>query len=341
MKKSLMFILAFFFSLIINAQNKTFDISKTKGPYFGQKPPGMTPELFAPGFLSTNLTEYAPTFTKDGLECYFSFQGLNNLNHILTSRFVDGEWTKPEFAVFTNFHHNADPYLSPDGKRLFFWSNRPPSPNAKPGNNSDIWYVEKTNDGWGEPVRLDSSINTNDWQIYPTVALNGNLYFSSNYKNGKGDFDIYMCHYINGKYSSPVNLGDSLNTSFIEQEPFIAPDESYIIFCSDRQVPKSNRWDLYISFKLSDGKWSKAVSMGNEINSPAMDQTPLVTSDGKYLYFSSSRTGTIDYSTADLNFKKLTGILNSPQNGSSDIYWVDAKIIETIKNKITDRSKNE
>ncbi len=301
------------------------------GPYMGQKPPGLIPELFAVNFISTNNTEWAPTFTTDGLECYYSVQGVKNYNHIVSSKCVNGVWQKPEFASFTNSDHNADPFISPDGKKLFFWSNRAAGPNEKAKDNSDIWYVERIGDDWGTPIRLDSTINTNNWQIFPTVSLNGNLYFSCNYPDSKGDFDIYKSEFVNGNYTKPVNLGDSLNTQYLEQEPYIAQDESYIIFCSDRHAPKSNRWDLYISFKRNDGTWSKAINMGSSINSFSMDQTPQVTADGKYFFFSISRAKVIDYTDKNFNYQVLLNALNSSQNGNSDVYWVDTSVIEEFR----------
>jgi Tol biopolymer transport system component len=305
--------------------------AELKGPYLGQKPPGMEPELFAPGIISTNITEWTLTFMPDGLEAYYTIQGLNNINHLICIKSINGKWQKPEIASFANPDHNADPFISPDGKKLFFWSNRPENPGQEPGDNSDIWFVERKGNEWGKPVKLDSTINTKHWQIFPTVAMNGNLYFSCNYPDSKGGFDIYKSELINGKYTKPVNLGDSINSINLEQEPYISPDESYIIFCSDRHAPKSGNWDLYISFKKKDGTWTKAKNMGNAINSNAMDQAPIVTSDGKYLFFSSKRIPKSEAKSKDFSYESIIESLNKPGNGNSDVYWIDAKVIDYLK----------
>lgn len=331
-------IVKFFFLILIvtnllNAQEKTAEFAELTGPYLGQKSPGMTPELFAPGIISTNNTEWTLTFTPDGSEAYFTIQGINGYNHLICIKSVNGKWQKPELASFANSDHNADPFISPDGEKLFFWSNRPEKPSEESGDNSDIWFVEREGKGWGKPVRLDSTINTKHWQIFPTVAQNGNLYFSCNYPDSKGGFDIYKSEFKNEKYSQPVNLGDSINMSGLEQEPFIAPDESYLIFGSDRHAPKTNNWDLYISFKTKDGNWTKAKNMGNKINSSAMDQAAIVTSDGKYLFFSSKRVKPLDLGDKNFSYSALIESLNSPQNGNSDVYWVDAKVIEELRPK--------
>jgi hypothetical protein len=332
MKKPPIAIITIFLSIsILYCQTAQKEFPVCQGPYLGQKPPGTSPELFASGVISTDHTEWTLTFMPDGNEAYYTIQGLNNYNHLVCVKSINGKWQKPELASFANPDHNADPFISPDGKKLFFWSNRPANPSEKSEDNSDIWMVERKGDSWGAPMRLDAIINTKHWQIFPTVSLNGNLYFSCNYEDSKGGFDIYKSEFVNGKYTRPINLGDAVNNAALEQEPYIAPDESYIIFCSDRHAPKSDNWDLYISFKNEDGNWTKAINMGNRINSPAMDQAPIVTSDGKYLFFSSCRVKLIDCFAKNFCYQTIMEALNRPQNGSSDVYWVDAKIIAGLK----------
>jgi hypothetical protein len=318
-------------SSITVAQQTTTDFSKLIGPYLGQKPPGITPELFAPGIISTRNTDWTLTFMPGGFEAYYTIQGLNGYNHLICIKSVNGVWQQPELASFSNPDHNADPYISPDAKKLFFWSNGPEKEGEESGDNSDIWYVNRVGGGWSRPIRLDSTINTSHWQIFPTVASNGNLYFTCNYPDTKGGFDVYKSEFVNGKYTKPVNLGDSINTNTLEQEPYIAPDESYIIFASDRHSPRTRNWDLYISFKKKDGSWTTAKNMGDKINSSAMDQAAIVTSDGKYLFFSSSRTREYNPAAKDFSYKTIINALNSPQNGNSDVYWVDAKVIDVLR----------
>jgi len=332
MKKICLITLLFSVSILISASqafSQEVINSKVSGPpYLGQKPPGLTPEIFAPGIISNQYTEWTLAFNPDGSEAFYTIQGLNNYNHLINIKCINGVWQQPEVAAFSNPGHNADPFITSDGKKLFFWSNGPAVKGGETTNNSDIWYVNKTESGWSEPHRLDSVINTKEWQIFPTVASNGNLYFSSNYPDSKGRFDIYMSEYKDGKYTKPVNLGDSINTEYLEQEPYISPDECYLIFASDRHAPNTNDWDLYISFKREDGTWSKAKNMGSDINSKAKDMAPLVTSDGKYLFFSSYRTTENSREESRKSFEDIIRLLSSPQNGNSDIYWVDAKIVE-------------
>ncbi len=310
--------------------------SDLKGPYLGQDPPGMTPVLFAPGIVSGGNIDWTTTFTPDGLELYYTIAPLDNMV-LVCMKSENGVWQKPHIPAFAeSFNNYADPYVAPDGKRLYFWSNRPVEPSAQPENNADLWYVDLLNDGtYSDPVRISGIVNTSDWQVFPTVSSSGDLYFSGYYADDNyGRFDIYMSKLVDGEYTKPVNLGESINTEHIEHEPFIAPDGSYIIFCSDRHDPGTNKWDLYISFRKPKGNWTEAVNMGDKINSPEMDQAALVTSDGKYMFFSSSRLDQALSNMENPTYSKIIDSLNKPGNGNSDVYWVDSKIIEELREQI-------
>ena len=78
----------------------------------------------------------------------------------------------------------------------------------------------------------------------PSVAANGNLYFGTTREGGKGRDDIWMSRLDGGRYTTPVNLGDSINTRFGEVEPWIAPDESYLIFSAGFRDPPDRRMSV-------------------------------------------------------------------------------------------------
>ena len=122
---------------------------------------------------------------------------------------------------------------------------------------------------------------------------------------GVGQFDLYMVRNEPNGYSDPDNL-KTLNTRFNEWDPYIAPDESFLIFCSTKPEGMG-RDDLYISFRDQNGNWCPPVNMGDRFNSPDSENRPYVTNDGRFLFYASSR------------------------RGNRDIYWVDAKIIEELK----------
>ena len=111
---------------------------------------------------------------------------------------------------------------------------------------------------------------------------------------------------IDGEYQDPVNLGPKLNTKYHEWDTYLAPDESYMIYCSTKPEGLGDD-DLYVTFKQRDGSWSDPIHMGNEINSEKSENRPYVSPDGKYLFYAST------------------------VRGNRDIYWVDARIIEKLR----------
>jgi hypothetical protein len=143
-----------------------------------------------------------------------------------------------------------------------------------------------------------------------------------------------------GLYAEPVNLGDAINTVDFEVDPFIAPDERYIIFARiDKE--RTGNFDLFISFKKKDGAWTRAENMGDKINSNRSEFCPTVSPDGKYFFFTSNRSIYEPYSEIPLTYEGKLKILNSPGNGSSDIYWMDAKIIEEFKRDALNKGENQ
>ncbi len=312
-------------------QTSKDDFPVLKGPYLGQKPPGITPEIFAPGIVSASYNEYIANFTPDGKELYFALGGAP-LDIILFMKEENDQWTKPQVAPFSG-KYSAEFSLSPDGNKIVICMGSPLDGTGKPKENWEIWIVERNDTGWGEPKNLGPPVNSEKSSSdYPTISTRGNLYFySGNREGGMGKGDIWMSKFVDGHYTEPQNLGHSINTEFWEMDPFVAPDESYLIFCSGERSDGYGRADLYISYRRKDGSWTKAVNMGDKINSITIEIHPFVTPDGKYLFFCSNRTTHRPYSEVPITYEEKLNILNSPGNGSEDIYWVDARIIDELK----------
>jgi Tol biopolymer transport system component len=143
------------------------------------------------------------------------------------------------------------------------------------------------------------------WQF--SIAANGNIYFGSGAPGGFGGGDVYLSRFVNGSWQEPENLGPAINTEAGEGSPFIAPDESYLIFTGNRRPGGVGGVDLYISFKGDEDNWTAPVNMGEPVNSRAYEICALVTPDGSQI------------------------ILNSSRRGNDDAYWVDAGIIEELR----------
>jgi hypothetical protein len=273
--------------------------------YLGQSPPGLTPKIFAPGLISKmNESEFGSIFNKNGTEFYYGVD-VNGKAEIRYAKLVGKNWTEPKVLLSHDMFSCNDPFLSPDEHRLYFISNKTfESDDVK--EDYDIWYIEREDNEWNSKlIHADSNINTSTNEYYMSFAKNGSLYFSSNkdaVENRQHNFNIYSSEFKEGKFQKPKLLDDSINTEAYEADVFVSPDESFIIFCSIRK-DSFGRGDLYISFKIETGNWTKAKNMGGVINTEGHELCPFVTKDGKYFFYTSNQ----------------------------DIFWVDARIINSLK----------
>jgi len=316
MKRQLMFLLLTSALLILFAGCPTQDdFPVLKGPYLGQKPPGMTPELFAPGIVPTEDNELLYGFFNNGALFLFDRTPVDLKEWTPAVYRMDlkgGKWTPPNARPYQGkpWYHYYTTAL--EGEEVYFaWQGS--LEDRSSSSDVNIWRVQKTAAGWADPKKLPFPVNDIDLDTCPSVTEDRTLYFFSYRESGFGGHDIYRSPLIDSKHTTVENLGAPINTEDDELDPFIAPDESYLIFCS-KTLDGYGGFDLYITFHQSDGRWTKPVNMGEGINSSAYDWVPYVTRDGKYFFF------------------------NSTRSGSWDIYWVDAKIIESLRSNETIRN---
>lgn len=255
----------------------------SKPPYAADEPI-TEPRLFAEGVVNTDEDAYGPAFTPDGKSLYFVKRvKRGELEYIYVSDFSGGRWGEPRVAEFSGRFFDKEPFISPDGSRLFFASKRPVKAGA-PNGDLDLWVARTAGRGWGVPEHLGPPVSAEGDDDYPSAAADGTLYFGSTREGGKGKVDLYRARRVKGRYATAENLGDAINTPETEADPYIAPDQSYLIFTSTRPGGYG-RGDLYISFNKR-GVWTTPKNLGPKVNTDVFDYTPLVTPDGKYLFFS-------------------------------------------------------
>lgn len=240
------------------------DFPTLTGPYLGQKPPGRSPELFAPGIVASGHASV--TISNDGTEIYWAD------DRIYLTRYESGRWTKPEPLPFsTEDTHDDSPKLSPDNRKLYFNSDRP----RRPGDSrrERIWCAERTAGAWGEPRPLGPEINDAHlhWQV--SVDREGRLYFGSERQGTKGKDDVFVAEPRDGGYAPPVSLNGAVNSSAHEGSPFVAADGRYLIFLRDS--------DLWVSFRGNDGRWEPA----QRLPAPEGAACPYVSPDGEHFFF--------------------------------------------------------
>lgn len=311
-----------------NHQEKQRKISDSKPPYASPHPL-LEPTIFGTGVISTGDFDSHPAFTPDGKTLYFVRSAPTfNFWTIVVSHYKNNRWTEPEVLSISGQYRDADPFITSDGKRFYFISDRPKgaTPTKDEERSLDIWFMEREGSGWGKPQNIGAPINSPGHEWYPTVALDGTIYFGSDRAGGKGRTDIYRSRLVDGKYTEPENLGDAINTPYDEFEPYIAPDQTYLIFMATRPDGHGGS-DLYLSYQR-DGVWIKAVNLGDKINSSGSEYSPLVTPDGKYFFWTSSRTLNPSSQTKRLTYTDLVTKLRSPGNGLGDIYQIDLSALK-------------
>ena len=295
---------------VINSIAKPDDFPFLKGPYLGQKPPGMKPEIFAPNLVSKSESRdlMHGFFDKGKLFILYRYpmilKGNWTKQPLILMKEVKGRWTAPYKSKQAGkpWFYNLESV--PAGERIIFaWTKN--FDGTGPSRELYLWSCTRTKNGWGKPIRLEAPVNQG-FDTWPSLSLDKTLYFISRRAGGEGGMDIYMSRPENGKYKKVINLGKEINTNYTDEDPYIAPDGSYLLFDSNRPGGYGSH-DLYITFCKADRTWAKPINLGEKINSEYSENRPYVSPDAKYLFFTSTR------------------------RGSPDAYWVDADIISSLK----------
>jgi len=257
--------------------------------YLGLTPPGNTPEVFAPGIISLpGRNERVITFSPSGHEIFFAI-GNWPTRSTMYIQYKDSAWTIPVQASFSTGRSTDEPFFSMDGNRVYYYA-YPPSSMT----NADIYYSEKTGDGWSDPVNLGSTLNTAGDEFHPNIVNDGSIYFA----NGAGK--TCRAQFSGGGFLPRVLLPTNINSG-IWPDHYIAPDESYMIFTSSMSGGFGSS-DLYVSFKNSDNSWTSPQNFGNTINTAGYEGSADVTPDGKYMTYDN---------IADIYWVKIDNIIDS------------------------------
>jgi hypothetical protein len=285
------------------------------------------PMMMASGFISSGMDECGGSLGKDGDEFYYCLKKNSTFSVILGIRFKDGFWSYPEVLDLSGTYRDANPFLSPDGKYLYFASDRPE--NAGDGiGNWNIWRSSKDDRGnWEDPQLMPfSSPERNELSV--TVDSVGNVYFCADYESQTitlemEHLDIYHVPVLaNGEWGEMVKLGPEINTAAVEQTPSISPDGKCLVFSSSR-ISGEGTADLYVSYK-ENGTWTPCKNLETPVNSPGYEYAPVFSSDGRILFFTSSREEKLP---ANMNYSRLKKWVLGPGNGSGDIWYISASSI--------------
>jgi hypothetical protein len=208
--------------------------------------------------------------------------------------------------------------FSADGRRIYFGARRPGA--TQEDGEQDIWIAERQENGWSEPKCLNLVAHAPELRFatWPSIARNGNLYFISSVPEQQNKAGIARAEFINGEYNKPKLLPGNINLApYRNWAPFIAPDESYLLFSSNRPGSLDKEGDVYISYPKADGIWADPVRLGAPINIEMQERFSGLSPDGKYFFFTRW----------------------SPDH-DEDVYWVDAASVPELRSKTNSPQEN-
>jgi outer membrane protein OmpA-like peptidoglycan-associated protein len=214
----------------------------------------------------------------------------NRQEDFYVSTWKDNAWEKARNVgpPLNTSNNEGAQSISADGKVMVFTGC-----NRRDGfGGCDLYISQKTNDQWSVPTNMGRNVNSSAKETQPSISADGRtIYFASNRQNTKGGLDIWKVEMNDSsEWSTPVNLGDSINTPYDEQSPFIHPDDRTLYF-SSTGWPGFGRFDLFVTRKLTDSTWQAPKNLGYPINTHFSDEGLIVNAKGNMAYYSSNRGG--------------------------------------------------
>lgn len=231
--------------------------------------------------LNSNAFELSPIIVPDGSRIWFTRESHpENINHkvdpysqdIWFSDFENGRWKEPTHGgtVINNEGFNRVISCSADGKRIFLSGNYLDEGWVSEG----ISFSDFKNGKWTKPDKIEITEFTNySNYIDYYISVNGNILIISATTNTTfGKRDLYISKYLDGKWSSPVNLGETVNSSNEDFSPYLAPDNKTLYFASNRSGGKGDS-DIWVTKRLDEDftSWTEPINLGQNINTEGWD----------------------------------------------------------------------
>lgn len=289
-------------------------------------------KIVGKGTISSTDFEFNQTRNKEDNIAYFTKALLpdwRRMSIVVSTKDKNGNWSTPKLAKFSGKYRDADPFISPDQRRLIFISDRPSQHKSKSAHYG-FWFINLplTNNSIPYPVINEFNKEIQN-PVYPSLSKDNTLFFSSGTRSGS---NIYYSNFDGRKYGPAVSLNFN-NDNYFDLDPVIAPDKSFIIFVSNNRNGKGGK-DLFVSFN-NNGIWSKPKNLGDKINTRANEGQPGLSSDGKTLFFSSLRVEkAANYKPRDkkIDNNQLLEELKSIHNGLPNIWQADISNIQLLNN---------
>ena len=289
---------------------------------------GGAPTLLAPGVVTTGDSESHATLSPDGASLYFVKLSPDFARWtVVVSKKTKTGWSEPEVAWFSGRWDDADVSFSPDGNTIWFISNRPDGDAKERREDTDIFRMKRTKTGWTEPERVrELSSPGNEW--FPNQAASGTLHFGSERREGnlgpEGTADLWRARWLGDHFAAPESLGPMINAAGQDIEPWIAPDESFLVFAAKGRKDSKGSYDLYVSARKGE-TWSEPRPLGGGVNTAGWEFGARFSPDGKTFFYASNHASeppSERLSGREGYARLLKERLRAPGNGLFDIYAI-------------------
>jgi len=238
------------------------DVGMTGSTYLGQTPPGLTPQVFAPGIVSMEgAMDFAASFSPDGKELYFTRRLDGQENVLYETHLLNGVWSAPAPASFAAGYPAFEPHVTADNKTLYFGWFRPAPDGVTSTMDAGIWAVDRTSEGWSEPRYVGEG-------MFVSSDSSGQIYVTSFSTSGMPSLSLVTL--ADGRFTTFEDLYDGVH-------PAIAPDGSYLIY-------DDGNGNLGVRFLQADGGWSAPISLQRQ-GIPTSASIATISPDGKYLFY--------------------------------------------------------
>ena len=280
--------------------------------------PVPTPQLFAPGVISGPGNDGSPTFSPDGNTLFFT-RSTSHWTIILESHRVHGQWSQPTLAPFSGEWPESSPAMSPSGSYIVFQTLR----SEEKGRVSELWRAEREGGGWKKPVRLPDTVNIGPSIWKPSIAANDTLYFTQIGKDGSKR--LFSSKYSNGAYEAAQPLAFS-DGKHLDVDPEIAPDESFLVFCSAGRLDSDSKDHLFLVRRVGE-TWGtveqiRYVGDNQKPDGFSTDDEPHLGADHRTLYFSSDRVVEVHFPRSHEEAQKDFERMELWDNSNTNVWFI-------------------
>lgn len=311
--------------------------------------------------INTADDEYLPALTADDLTLVYtrrrlvSQQGrMKEYNEdFYIARKMNDQWQYSQnMGAPVNTDGNEGAHcLSPDGMFVYFTAC-----NRDGYRGCDLYYSRRSGNKWSAPINMGNKVNSDAWDSQPTISSDGKTIFFLSAREGTlGRQDIWKTVMNDdGAWSTPVNLGPTINTPESEMSPYIHPDNRTLYFASEGH-PGMGGSDLFLTRLGDDGNWQTPVNLGYPINTPGDESSLFVNARGNMAYFASNRIkegkGMLDIYSFELypevrplNVSYVKGTVKDKMTQAgldAEFEVIDIESGKTIANSFSDKSNGE